>query len=391
MQTALSDRERNLLRTAAVSMSRAVDLYGREYGGAEGVEAAVADVKVKVAAAIARRVERVERQDGERPLEVGLSEAAGVARAPGEDEDEQHAGVPSRAPSAPPERMPSAGAGSASRMDATPPRVSAPALPSRQSPEFAGEHDRPATPRGKPTTEQLVARRRDVLAVLSERRCSTKGLSVELDIALYQANTVLEGLKRAGKVERSEDYANDWPGSTKGRKPSRVWKLVDEPAGCLMADGSPVVVSEVEGGGLDDEESPEPVSVDPTGNGDATTERAGPAICRHAMPAGMCIECGVKGSPEDAPANGARVPVGIMESPTCPHGVVPALCCQRCARDAARRREDEAARADGAPPEWPALGREDYLALLFDAALKDPQAAHVFDRIERLLEIEADG
>lgn len=248
LQATLDGRERNLLRVAAKSMSRAVGLYAREFGGAEGVEAEVERIKLKVQGRLADRVDqRVRLGIAEEPIEVKLIQQLNP------DADDGWGGVPVK--SVPPGTLAAADAGVA-RPAATNRRGDPPTRPASAAPRadpsrsvFAGDAPKPAR---KAAVRQLAPaiaeRRRRCTNLLGAQRMTTKAISVALGLPMHSANSLLEGMRRAGIVERTEVFAFDWPGARPGTKPSRVWRLVVEPEGCVpYADD--VRGSELEGGG----------------------------------------------------------------------------------------------------------------------------------------------
>jgi hypothetical protein len=222
----LSDHERNLLRLAGNGKSLDVlaKMY-RQYEGPNGVDAALKRIREKVEDACRARVERREE---EQPVEDAARGAAGI-----DVEREDDTGVPK-----------SAGAGGSVRRDAGAPQraqrasppssvpASSPVAPSRSGLD-AGTSS-PAAARNDPRARG-ERNEQAILAALAAQRRSARGMAEALSLPKSSIGKALERLEERGLVEHAGQDAYDWTGGGpgRGRSPSRVWKLVDEPEGCL--------------------------------------------------------------------------------------------------------------------------------------------------------------
>lgn len=220
METVLDTHERNLLTMAARSMAQAVALYGKRYGAREGVEAEVARLKAKVQEAIVRRVEHADTGESvpaPRPLPRAQEWEPSCTKALN--------GNGATAGAAPVSRS----------RDALPPPVAAPAAAADE--EFAIVPEIPAVlPAVLPATPPVGLGPQTVRGLLAGQRMSARRLGLELGMQHGAVKALLSRMKDRGEVERSHDNAYDWPGSVHGRgRPSRVWRLTEEPEGVQMA------------------------------------------------------------------------------------------------------------------------------------------------------------
>lgn len=267
INTALTERERNLLRLSSRQSLFSIAKLYREYVDEDGVQAALDAIREKMEKAAGRRAERAAR--GERRIPGReLTEAAGIDP---ESEEAETVTKPERVTAQMPVlrsssvgtsgskgKMPDAGAArEPARESATPPNDAAPASGPSASASTAVD----ATP------PKLTERERTMVALLHTRRRSAKAMIVILGVNQSVGKTAVAKLGQKGVIERTEQNAYDWPGATHHGRPSRVWKLVDEPEGVEMVDADLLAADSVPGtrkssGGGASEPVPEPAAAE---------------------------------------------------------------------------------------------------------------------------------
>lgn len=345
----LSEHEQRLLSmaTKGKSLDGLAKLY-RQYDGPNGVQDALDKIKAKIEE---RLQQRVGGEDGEPMLEERV---AGFF--PEEDEDRGLGGVPIR--SAPRGSMAGAGAGSAStRVEATPPKAPAPAPSSLglQSTGFNGNGGAPAVNgRVQASRQEGRDRRAKALALLGVQRMSTKALAAAMDMERENLKALLQRLEGQGLVVRTTANAYDWPDAKRGRaRPSRVWKLVDEPEGCLPASN------------VASHSSTEVTTKHVESEPDAPPERLG-AAARASSPG---LRERIQGAVERghaAASNGVSVQEPKIRTD---------------------ERPEFPTELGGERPADGGRDRAAYIDLLWRCAELNPAAAHIFDRLETLLGI----
>lgn len=249
METALSEHERNLLRLATRKSLFSIAKLYRQYGDEAGVQRALDEIREKIENAAGRRVERAVRGDQRTPGRA-LTEAAGID--PESEEAEAvkpDTRITSKMPplrsapvaSAANGKMPSAGvAREPARESATPPNGATPA------PDSSGPSESASTPTGG-SPPKLTAREQTMVGLLRTRRRSAKAMIVVLGVSPSVGKTAVIKLHNKGVIERTEQNAYDWPDATHHGRPSRVWKLVDEPEGVEMVDAALLAADSVPG------------------------------------------------------------------------------------------------------------------------------------------------
>lgn len=198
----LTDRDRNLLRVARQSMSQAVVLYGKTFGGREGVERELERIRATIEGRIDRRLHP--QTDPDRPWETLL-----------EEDEHDVAGVPVRSVSS--VRVSDGVAVISPCGD--PPVAVTPSVG-----RFDVQSVEPAPLR---MTSAMLERRARVLGLLRERSCSAAALAYELGLRRHSVAGVLSRLEQRGEVRRG-GFAFDWPDANHLAKPSRVWEITGQ-------------------------------------------------------------------------------------------------------------------------------------------------------------------